>query len=153
MVALGPRAQQLLFSIARGQSSEEIARELAITRATVKVHIKNLFRKLEVSNRVQAVRVGRQLGLLPDDPDPAPPPRRIKLRSEEKLLLKLAARSLTYAEMARKLGWTTRQVKYSMALLFPRLGVSRRDLAVLKALHLGLIRDPGLSKTAARARI
>jgi LuxR family maltose regulon positive regulatory protein len=42
----------------------EIADELFITRNTVKTQVTSLYRKLRASTRAEAVREGRQLGLL-----------------------------------------------------------------------------------------
>ncbi len=145
-VALGPRARKLLYYISTGRSSEEIAEKFAIKRATLKVHIKNLFRRLSVTDRVQAVLVARQLGLLPS-PDPyLGRLGNVQLELLDKKLLRLAARGLTYPEIAAELGLSTRHVKYRMTRLFPRLGVQRRELAVLKALHLGLILAQDLAR-------
>jgi len=61
--------------IVMGETNKEIARDLDITEATVKVHIKTVLRKLDLSNRTQAAvwavnkglattRVSRSLHLL-----------------------------------------------------------------------------------------
>lgn len=42
----------------------EIAASLFISEATVKTHILNIYRKLEVNSRVGAVGKGQQLGIL-----------------------------------------------------------------------------------------
>jgi LuxR family maltose regulon positive regulatory protein len=42
-----------------------IAKRLVVTLDTVKSHVSNLFSKLEVANRTQAVARARELGLLP----------------------------------------------------------------------------------------
>jgi LuxR family maltose regulon positive regulatory protein len=53
---------QLLPSM---QSNLEIADEMFVSVNTVKVHLKTLYRKLDVPNRRSAVRRSRTLGLLP----------------------------------------------------------------------------------------
>jgi DNA-binding CsgD family transcriptional regulator len=143
--ALGPKARKVLFYIARGHSSEEIASALDIKPATLKVHIKRLFRQLEVSDRIEAVVVGRALGLVPSTPVYMSLLRNVSLDSEEQRLLALAARRLTYEAIAQKMGRTTRRVRYLMARLFAKLAVTRRELAVLKAMSLGLIQVPDLA--------
>lgn len=65
--ALGLTRQEVkvLERLAAGQSNKEIARALGISPNTVKTHAANLFSKLEVSRRTQAVRKARDLHLLP----------------------------------------------------------------------------------------
>ena len=53
-VQLSERETQILRCLVDGLPNKLIARNLAITEATVKVHIKGLLRKLRVSNRTQA---------------------------------------------------------------------------------------------------
>ena len=52
--ALTRREQQVLRLIAAGMSNKQIARELNIVENTVKVHVKNLLRKLNLRTRVEA---------------------------------------------------------------------------------------------------
>ena len=61
---LTPRELEVLALIAAGLSNREIAQELVVTANTVKVHIKNLYRKLDVASRTQAVACARDLNLL-----------------------------------------------------------------------------------------
>jgi LuxR family maltose regulon positive regulatory protein len=61
---LSPRELELLRLIATGQSNQEIAQELFLAIGTVKKHLNNIFGKLEVSNRTQAVARARELNLL-----------------------------------------------------------------------------------------
>ncbi len=56
---------KVLERLAAGQSNKEIARTLGVSPNTVKTHAANLFSKLEVSRRTQAVRKARDLHLLP----------------------------------------------------------------------------------------
>ncbi len=53
-VQLSEREAQILRCLVEGAPNKRIARDLAITEATVKVHIKGLLRKLRVNNRTQA---------------------------------------------------------------------------------------------------
>lgn len=61
---LTTREFQVLQLIADGATNQEIANELVLAINTVKKHISNIYGKLGVDNRVQAVARARQLGLL-----------------------------------------------------------------------------------------
>jgi transcriptional regulator of acetoin/glycerol metabolism/DNA-binding CsgD family transcriptional regulator len=63
-VALSPREQRILELIAQGQSNKEIARLLRISPETVKSHVKNMFSKLGVERRAQAIYRATNLGLV-----------------------------------------------------------------------------------------
>ncbi len=58
------REHTILVLIADGLSNKEIADHLTITLHTVKWYIKQVFRKLEVSRRTEAVATAQKLGLL-----------------------------------------------------------------------------------------
>jgi LuxR family transcriptional regulator, maltose regulon positive regulatory protein len=62
---LTERELEVLQLLATGQPNRAIAEELVVTLDTVKRHVSNLFSKLEVANRTQAVTRARELGLLP----------------------------------------------------------------------------------------
>ena len=51
---LSNREIEVLACLATGHSNKSIARELRISEATVKIHVKNVLRKINVSNRTQA---------------------------------------------------------------------------------------------------
>ena len=51
---LTPRERETLRHLARGASNKEIARSLDLAESTVKVHVQNILRKLNLSSRVQA---------------------------------------------------------------------------------------------------
>jgi DNA-binding NarL/FixJ family response regulator len=60
---LTPREAEVLTLIARGKSNTEIAEELFVSAATVKTHINNLFAKIGVRDRAQAVRYALRHGM------------------------------------------------------------------------------------------
>jgi DNA-binding NarL/FixJ family response regulator len=59
------RELQMVVGIALGQSNKEIAAHLGLTEATIKLHIKNLMRKLNARNRAHVVGLALLNGLLP----------------------------------------------------------------------------------------
>jgi DNA-binding CsgD family transcriptional regulator len=58
------REMETLALIAEGNGNKQIAEILCISTETVKSHVKNIFRKLEVRNRVDAVRIAREKQLI-----------------------------------------------------------------------------------------
>lgn len=62
--ALTPRETEILWGIAKGFTYVELAQQLGISRQTVPVHIKNIYRKLEAKNRSEAVFNASQRGLI-----------------------------------------------------------------------------------------
>jgi len=58
---LTPRELEVLSHLADGYSNVEIAGRCWISENTVKFHLKNLFRKLEVRNRGQAMMMARAM--------------------------------------------------------------------------------------------
>ncbi|MCY9665698.1 response regulator transcription factor [Paenibacillus alginolyticus] len=50
--------------ITAGLSNKEIANELNVSAETVKTHIKNVYRKLQVNNRVQALQRAKDLNII-----------------------------------------------------------------------------------------
>lgn len=61
---LSEREQEVLRLVARGYSNRQIAEALFVTLGTVKKHLNNIFGKLQVNNRTQAVARSRELNLL-----------------------------------------------------------------------------------------
>ncbi|HEX8268310.1 MAG TPA: LuxR C-terminal-related transcriptional regulator [Flavobacterium sp.] len=62
---ISKRELEVLRLVARGCSNGEIAAELFVSMNTVKTHITNLFSKLDVRRRTQAVEKAKQLRLIP----------------------------------------------------------------------------------------
>lgn len=58
------REQNVLQCMARGQGNQQIADTLYVSLSTVKTHINNLFRKLDVPDRESAIHVARRLKLV-----------------------------------------------------------------------------------------
>ena len=63
-ISLSAREMEVLALIADGKSNQEISAELYLALNTVKRHVYNIFAKLEVKKRTQAVSRARQLGLI-----------------------------------------------------------------------------------------
>ncbi|MDE2125678.1 MAG: response regulator [Armatimonadetes bacterium] len=63
-ILLNPRETEILSELAKGARNKEIAGHLFIAPSTVEYHLSNLFAKLGVTNRTEAVRVGMQRRLL-----------------------------------------------------------------------------------------
>jgi DNA-binding NarL/FixJ family response regulator len=63
-VSLSPRELEVLQLIAKGLRNKEIGAKLDIAEDTVKIHIKNIFGKLEVIDRTEAVVAASQRGFI-----------------------------------------------------------------------------------------
>jgi ATP/maltotriose-dependent transcriptional regulator MalT len=62
---LSQREIEVLTLIAQGKSNKEISSELYLAVNTVKRHAYNIYNKLGVNRRTQAVSLARQIGLIP----------------------------------------------------------------------------------------
>lgn len=65
---LTPREREILVFIARGDSNKEIARTLDLAESTVKIHVQNILKKLNLSSRVQAAVFAVEHGLADSRP-------------------------------------------------------------------------------------
>jgi LuxR family maltose regulon positive regulatory protein len=63
--ALSGRELEVLAELARQSSNKVIARVLQMTENTVKFHLKNIFQKLDIRQRHEAVKAARERGLIP----------------------------------------------------------------------------------------
>lgn len=64
-LGISKREYDVLELLAQGHSNREIARSLYVSPNTVKTHLGNLYGKLEVSRRTQAVQKARSLRMIP----------------------------------------------------------------------------------------
>jgi len=62
--ALSEREVEVLQLMARGSANKQIASDLSITESTVKTHVANIFQKLEVSHRTEAVTKAISQGII-----------------------------------------------------------------------------------------
>ena len=70
---LSGRERQVLTLIASGMSSGQVAEEIGVVKRTVDFHLDRIYEKLGVTNRVQAINMAVQMGILtmpvrPPDP-------------------------------------------------------------------------------------
>jgi DNA-binding NarL/FixJ family response regulator len=63
--ALSPREFQVLDLITRGFSYPEVAAQMGVSVSTVRTHVRNIYGKLGVHSKTEAVYEARQVGLLP----------------------------------------------------------------------------------------
>lgn len=63
LASLTPRERDILEMIVDGAPNKVIARELNLQEVTVKAHLRNMFRKLDVANRTEAARTALVAGM------------------------------------------------------------------------------------------
>lgn len=64
-LGISKREQEVLEWMAQGLSNQEIADKLFVSPNTIKTHASNLFLKLDVSRRTQAIQKGKMLRIIP----------------------------------------------------------------------------------------
>ena len=67
---LTPRERDIMRGLARGASNKEIARELNVAESTVKIHVRNILRKLQLTSRVQVALYAVEHEMAPADAQP-----------------------------------------------------------------------------------
>jgi FixJ family two-component response regulator len=66
--ALTPREREIMSQVARGRLSKQIAGDIGIAEATVKVHRSRLMQKMKVRSLPELARIADKLELAPDKP-------------------------------------------------------------------------------------
>jgi LuxR family maltose regulon positive regulatory protein len=61
---LTEREREMLLMLAHGTSNKDIASQLFVSENTVKYHLKNIYSKLSVGSRVQAIGAARRIGII-----------------------------------------------------------------------------------------
>jgi DNA-binding NarL/FixJ family response regulator len=61
---ISPRELEVLSLMAAGKRNKEIADELSIAEDTVKMHVRNIFSKLQVNDRTEAVTIALRRGII-----------------------------------------------------------------------------------------
>jgi DNA-binding NarL/FixJ family response regulator len=61
---LTAREREILALVSEGTGNKQIAKQLWVTEQTVKFHLSNIYRKLQVSNRTEASRIAHATGLI-----------------------------------------------------------------------------------------
>jgi DNA-binding NarL/FixJ family response regulator len=64
LAALTDREREVFVLIAEGRSNREIAQELHVSEGTVKIHVGRVFAKLNLRDRVQAVVLAYETGVV-----------------------------------------------------------------------------------------
>jgi FixJ family two-component response regulator len=66
--ALSPREREIMIQVAHGRLSKQIAGDIGIAEATVKVHRSRLMRKMNARSLVALSRMAEKLQLVPQEP-------------------------------------------------------------------------------------
>lgn len=125
----------LLAGLARGLSSNDLARDMAVTPDTVKDRIRSLSRRTKAQNGAHLVALGYQAGILAGlAPEPAEP---TALTDFHLRILQGLADGLDYAGIGRRHYITENTVRTGARLLYRGLGITGTPRAAARAVALG----------------
>lgn len=65
VLGLSKREYEVLCKLAQGHSNKEIASLLFVSESTIKTHVSNVYTKLNVKRRTQAIQKAKELRILP----------------------------------------------------------------------------------------
>ena len=134
LALLTRRENEVLALVRQGKSSKEIARELAITRATVRCHVQRVLTKLGVASRLQAA------ALLCADPGPPRQPACVpsELTPRETQVLRCLAAGIGRAEIAQRLFMSPHTARTHIQRILAKLDVHSALAAMAFARRSGL---------------
>jgi len=134
--SLTPREHQILALVREGRSSKEIARELGITRATVRCHVQRVLTKLGVANRLQAAALVSAGPMSVSTPVSAPVAQELTPRETE--VLRCLAVGIGRAEIAKHLFMSPHTARTHMQRILAKLNVHSALAAMAFARNAGL---------------
>jgi two-component system nitrate/nitrite response regulator NarL len=65
---LSPREREILGLVAQGHSNKQIGKALGVAESTVKIHVRHILQKLQLSSRVQAAVYASKQGMVKEQP-------------------------------------------------------------------------------------
>lgn len=139
---LTPREREVMRLVAQGLSNREVGEQLSLAMGTVKWSLHNIYEKLDVSNRAQAVWfvLNRQPDVLYDPDDERQPMGDAEsISRRRRQILKLVADGLSNRDIAETIFLSEATIKWHLYHLFRLLGVRSRSQAILKGKDLGLL--------------
>ena len=105
--ALTARQREVLELLCEGLQNKQIARRLNIAAATVKIHVANILRALNVSSRLQAAVVAMSLGLIRRCGGPqSQPPKNVAPPRSSMMLRLVAADDIASGMAAARGDWS-----------------------------------------------
>lgn len=134
---LTPREHQVLRLVSEGRSTKEIARELGITRATVRCHVQRTLTKLGVTTRLQAAARIPPI-TPPQTPAPPPPQATQDLTPRETQVLRCLAAGIGRTEIAKHLFMSPHTARTHLQRILAKLDVHSALAAMAQARALGL---------------
>jgi DNA-binding NarL/FixJ family response regulator len=143
---LTPRESEILTLVREGRSSKEIARDLGITRSTVRCHVQRVLTKLGVATRLQAAALAppTSAAALPR-PRPLPPPSApiSALTPRETQVLRCIAIGIGRAEIAKHLFMSPHTARTHIQRILAKLEVHSAIAAMAAARRAGIPAQKG----------
>jgi DNA-binding CsgD family transcriptional regulator len=130
---LTPRENEILGLVRDGRSSKEIARDLGITRSTVRCHVQRVLTKLGVVSRLQAAALTAD----PEREHPPPPSAVSALTPREIQVLRCIASGIGRTEIAKHLFMSPHTVRTHMQRILAKLDVHSALAAMALARRAG----------------
>lgn len=142
---LTPRESEILALVREGRSSKEIARDLGITRSTVRCHVQRVLTKLGVATRLQAAALAPPAAAALPRPRPLPPspPPISALTPRETQVLRCIAVGIGRAEIAKHLFMSPHTARTHVQRILAKLDVHSAIAAMAAAHRAGIPAQKG----------